>query len=233
MSTTAPPPGGAAAATPGWSVERWRGSAGDLHAAPVPDASGRAAWVLDAEAPALVLGSTQGPDLVDVSAAERAGVAVVRRRSGGGVVFVDPATTAWVDLIVPAGDPLWHDDVGRAALWVGEAWRAALTDLGVGPLVVHDGPLACGPLGRLVCFGTVGAGEVTTPQGRKVVGVSQRRTRAAARFQCAAYARWDPGSLVDLLGLDGDAARSLDDAAAGTGVAPATMVDALLARLPA
>lgn len=226
-------PGGAARVTRGWRVDRRRGPAADLHAAALPEPAERAAWVLEAEAPALVLGSTQGLDLVDGAGATRAGVAVVHRRSGGGVVHVDPATTAWVDLIVPAGDPLWHDDVGRAALWVGEAWRAALADLGVAPLVVHDGALACGPLGRLVCFGTVGAGEVTTPDGAKVVGVSQRRTRAAARFQCAAYARWDPAPIVELLRLGGDGARSLDTAAVGTGVAPAALVDALLARLPA
>jgi lipoate-protein ligase A len=200
----------------------------------VPDPAARAVWVLEAEARALVLGSTQAPDLVDGARADEAGVAVVRRRSGGGVVWVDPATTAWVDVVLPAGDPLSDDDVGRAALWVGRAWQAALADLGVEPTVVHDGALACGPLGRLVCFGTVGAGEVTTPDGRKVVGVSQRRTRAAARFQCAAYSAWDPAPLVDLLGLDpaGDGARSLDDAAAGTGQPPAALVDAFLARLP-
>jgi lipoate-protein ligase A len=217
----------------GWRVERRRAPAADLHGRPVPDAPVRAAWVLDADAPALVLGSTQGEDLVDAAVARARGVAVVRRRSGGGVVHVDPATTAWVDVIVPAGDPLWDDDVGRAALWVGRAWRDALADLGVAPTVVHDGALACGSLGRLVCFGTVGAGEVTTPDGRKVVGISQRRTRAAARFQCAAYTAWDPGPLVELLGLDGDGARSLDGAAAGTGHPPAAMVDAFLAHLPA
>ena len=130
---------------------------------------------------------------------------------------MDPATTAWVDVIVPAGDPLWDDDVGRAALWVGRAWQAALADLGVAPTEVHDGALACGPLGRLVCFATVGRGRGHDARRRKVVGISQRRTRAAARFQCAAYTVWDPAPLVDLLGLDGDGARSLAGAAAGTG----------------
>ena len=216
----------------GWRVERRRGPAADLHAASLPDVPVRAAWVLEAVWPALVLGSTQAPDLVDEGVARAGDVDVVRRRSGGGAVYVDPPTTAWVDVIVPAGDALWDDDVGRAALWVGEAWRAALGDLGVGPLVVHDGALACGPLGRLVCFGTVGAGEVTTPEGRKVVGVSQRRTRAAARFQCAAYTTWDPAPLVGLLGLEGDGALSLADAAVGTGHPPAVVVDAFLARLP-
>jgi hypothetical protein len=34
---------------------------------------------------------------------------------------------------------------------------------------------------------------------RKVVGISQRRTRWWARFQCASYLRWDPAGLVRLL----------------------------------
>jgi lipoate-protein ligase A len=217
----------------GWDVRRLRGPAAALHAEPVPDDPGRAVWVLEAERPALVLGSTQGPELVDPTAAEALGLDVVRRRSGGGVVLVVPDTTAWVDVIVPAGDPLWDDDVGRSARWLGRAWQVALADLGVAPSEVHEGALACGPLGRLVCFATVGAGEVTTPDRRKLVGISQRRTRAAARFQCAAYTTWEPEPLVRLLGLDGDGRRAVEGAAAGTGRPPGRLVDALLARLPA
>jgi lipoate-protein ligase A len=217
----------------GWAVRHLRGGAGALHAEAVPDPPGRAVWVLQADGPALVLGSTQGDELVDHDAARARGLAVARRRSGGGVVLVEPATTAWVDVIIPAGDPLWDDDVGRAAHWVGRAWQAALVDLGVATTEVHDGALACGPLGRLVCFGTVGAGEVTTPDGRKVVGISQRRTRTAARFQCAAYTRWDPAPLVDLLRLDADGARALDGAAVGTGGTPNAVVAAFLRHLPA
>src|SRR4029450_5125164 len=94
---------------------------------------------------------------------------------------------------------------------------------------VHHGALACGPLGRLVCFGTVGAGEVTTPDGRRLAAPTPRRTRPAARFQCAAYTVWDPAPLVELLALDGDGPRSLDGPAAGTGHPPEAMVDAFLA----
>ena len=216
----------------GWRVRRLRAGAAALHGEPLPAAPGRAAWVLEATAPALVLGSTQGEDLVDGPAARSRGVEVVRRRSGGGAVWVDPVTTAWVDVILPAGDPLWDDDVGRAARWVGRAWRAALADLGVEPTEVHDGPLACGPLGRLVCFGTVGAGEVTTPDRRKVVGVSQRRTRDAARYQCAVYRLWAPDLLADLLCLDDDARAVLAMAAMGVGREPDDIVDAFLRHLP-
>jgi lipoate-protein ligase A len=189
-------------------------------------------WVLEATAPALVLGSTQGEDLVDRAAAERSGVDVVRRRSGGGAVLVEPGVTAWVDVIVPAGDALWEADVGRAALWLGRAWRDALADLGVGPAEVHEGALACGPLGRLVCFATVGAGEVTTPDRRKLVGISQRRTRAAARFQCAAYEGYEPDPLAELLGLDAAGRRAVGAGAVGTGHPPDELVAALLRRLP-
>ena len=104
------------------------------------------------------------------------------------------------------------------------------------PTEVHEGPLACGPVGRLVCFATVGAGEVTAPGGdgpRKVVGISQRRTRAAARFQCAAYRRWDPDPLARLLRLDHEGRRAIADAAIGTGRDPAALVDAFLRQLPA
>jgi lipoate---protein ligase len=218
---------------PGWDVRRLRASAADLHAEPVPDDPGRAVWVLEATAPALVLGSTQGDDLVDWVAAAAAGIDVVRRRSGGGAVLVVPGDTVWVDVVLPAGDPLWEADVGRAAGWLGRAWQGALADLGVAPTEVHQGALACGPLGRLVCFATVGAGEVTDPERRKLVGVSQRRTRAAARFQCAAYRRWDPEPLVRLLGLDDDGRGAVVPAAAGLDRPVDAVVAAFLARLPA
>jgi lipoate---protein ligase len=220
----------------GWELRRLTGRAADLHAEPLPEAPGRAVWVLDATGPALVLGSTQSEELVDGEAAAAAGIDVARRRSGGGAVLVLPGEMAWVDVILPAGDPLWDDDIARAAHWLGRAWQSALAELGVGSTEVHEGALACGPLGRLVCFAAVGAGEVTVAGGdgpRKVVGVSQRRTRVAARFQCAAYRRWDPNPLARLLRLDPEGRRAIAGAAIGTDREPAALVDAFLHRLPA
>ena len=46
---------------------------------------------------------------------------------------------------------------------------------------------------------TLRPGEVVAPDGAKLVGISQRRTRVAARFQCAVHRRWDPARLVDAL----------------------------------
>ena len=35
--------------------------------------------------------------------------------------------------------------------------------------------------------------------GDKLVGISQRRTRAASRFQCAVHVTWSPAALTPLL----------------------------------
>jgi hypothetical protein len=67
-------------------------------------------------------------------------------------------------------------------------------------------------------------------EDRKAIGISQRRTRAAARFQCAALARWDPAALADLL-LGGDA-EAIADVATGTGVPLDDLLTAFLRHLP-
>ncbi|HEX4901802.1 MAG TPA: hypothetical protein VFV42_03270, partial [Acidimicrobiales bacterium] len=167
-----------------WAVERFAGTAGELHGLDVPHDGVPRIWVLDVSAPAVVLGSTQRDDVVDRAAADAAGVEVARRRSGGGAVWVAPGDPHWVDVIVPRGHPLWSDDVSRAFLPVGRAWQAALSSLGVGGTRLHEDRLACGPLGGTVCFAGRGPGEVLLGEA-KVVGISQRRTRAGARFQCA------------------------------------------------
>ena len=214
-----------------WSVEHWRGSAGALHGAALPD-EGRHVWVLAVDRPALVLGSTQSERVADHTVAASLGVEVVRRRSGGGAVLLVPGEVAWVDVIVPAGDPLWDDDVGRSSQWLGHVWQETLHDMGIDGTAIHAGPLACGSLGRLVCFCAVGPGEVTLGE-QKVVGISQRRTRAGARFQCAVYVHWEPGLLQPLLRLDAAAARAVEHAALGVGVPADELVATFLRHLPA
>ena len=164
-----------------WRVEHLVGSATQFHEQGVP--AERTVWIFRVERPALVLGSRQPP--VDVE-----GFEVVRRHSGGGAVVVEPTGTLWVDVVVPRGDPLWDDDVGRATYWLGDAWATAL---GAGA-EVHRGPMRRTSLSDVVCFAGLGPGEVTLG-GRKAVGISQRRTRAAARFQCVTYEAAEPFGL--------------------------------------
>ena len=214
-----------------WVVEHHRGSAAELHALEVPGGGTPRVWVLEATAPAVVLGSTQSDDVVDAEAARAAGVAVVRRRSGGGAVWVGPGDPHWVDVIVPRGHALWTDDVGQAFLPIGRAWQGALAALGVGGTHLHEDRLACGPLGGTVCFAGRGPGEVLLGEA-KVVGISQRRTRAGARFQCAVPVRWDPAPLAALLRDRPDPeALARVGTGIGEGISTAALVGALVAAL--
>lgn len=179
-----------------WAIEHVSGDAAGFHARdPQPT---RLAWVFRTLAPALVLGSTQPDSAVDRRTCERAGVDVVRRRSGGGAVLLRPGEVTWIDLVVPRGDPLWQDDVGRSMWWVGELWARSLARLGCESVAVHRGGLVTTGWSRTVCFDGLGPGEVTVG-GAKAVGISQRRTAASARFQCAVYHRYDAADLVALM----------------------------------
>jgi len=185
---------------PPWLVVHHRGGAAALHAL-APPVGQRVAWWLEADAPALALGSTQADDLADRDACAAAGVEVARRRSGGGAVLLIPGEVVWLDVVLPRTDPLWDDDIGRAMWWLGEVWAEALSDLGVRDVAVHRGALQQTAWSRWVCFDGLGAGEVTVG-GRKAVGISQRRTREWCRLQSSAYLTWaaaDPARLVALL----------------------------------
>jgi lipoate-protein ligase A len=213
------------------NVERFGGAAAVFHARPLPEPLEATVWLFAVDEPALVLGSAQPDAVVDRAAAARAGVDVVRRRSGGGAVLVIPGECLWVDVLLPRHDPRWDDDVGTAAHWVGDAWAAAVGD----GARTHRGALQRSPWSDLVCFAGLGPGEVTRA-GQKVVGISQRRTRAGARFQCAALADWDPASLLALLALsqeDRDRAEA-DIRGGAAGVGELSTVEAkLLAALGA
>lgn len=183
-------------------MTRLRGTPAELHSREI-DWSRRSVTICEVTSTAVVLGSTQAePPPGDVP--------FVRRRSGGGAVWVAPGDPLWVDVVVPRDDPRWDDDVGRAFWWLGEAWAAAL-----GPdAEVHRAGLCTTQWSRQVCFAGLGPGEVTVG-GRKVVGIAQRRTRDGALFQCAVHRTWDPAPLAARLGLPSEALGDLADLVAG------------------
>jgi lipoate-protein ligase A len=157
--------------------------------------------------PTVVLGSTQRPEVVDAVRADEGGVAVVRRRGGGGAVLLRPGDHLWVEAWIPRNDPLWEADVAVAAEWVGAWWVDALGS-GSADLVVHRGRALPGPHGGLVCFSGRGPGEVLQA-GRKVMGISQWRSREGALFHTCVYVHWDPDPLIDLLDVDPSTRKAL------------------------
>lgn len=218
-----------------WSLERRAGSAAALHGRELDPGSGRRVEVLEVARPALVLGSTQQESAVDPAAVAATGVELVRRRSGGGAVLLLPGRSTWIDVTIARTDALWEDDVAVAFHWLGRAWAAAVRQLGV-EADVHTGRPVENGWSRRVCFAGLGAGEVVVG-GRKLVGISQRRTREGARFQCIVHRTWDPVPLLGLLALD-DLERAyglteLADVATGLDAGTAPIVNALMLSLPA
>jgi lipoate-protein ligase A len=217
-----------------WTVERLRGSATALHDRPFGPKVERKVAVMDLQRPALVLGSTQRDTDADQSAVDAFEVELCRRRSGGGAVLLVPGQTTWIDVEVPVGDTLWDDDVGRAAHWLGRSWVVALATLGVRATMHASGVLET-KWSRTICFGGLGPGEVTVG-GQKLVGISQRRTREGARFQCVVHRKWDPVPILGLLALHhGERAAALvelEHVGIGLDVDETAVVDALLRQLP-
>jgi len=175
---------------PCWVLERWRGSAAVLHARPMPSDGLRRLSVMEITRPAMVLGSAQRDDVLDPTRAHALGIDVVRRHSGGGAVWLDPGNSVWLDVFVPRDDVLWSADIGRAFRWLGEAVAASLRGFGVAARV-HPGGFSNSGVGQMVCFASRGSGEVLVGD-RKLVGISQRRTRFGSRFQLMWYSLWNP-----------------------------------------
>lgn len=133
---------------------------------------------------AIVLGSRQRDDVVDVDACRRAGMSIVHRRSGGGAVVMRRSSITWIDVVLPPG--VAPDDVRGSMVWIGERWCDVLAPIVDEPLTVHRGGMECSVWSDLVCFAGVGPGEVLVGHD-KLVGLSQRRTRRGIRVQGLVY----------------------------------------------
>jgi lipoate-protein ligase A len=128
--------------------------------------------------PMIILGSSQSADLV------LPGIEVVRRRGGGGAVLVEPTSTVWVDVWIPATSGLHSIDATSSLRRVGGLFREALVTLGVvGPEVVD---LAAAPRQATACFDALGNGELVV-DGSKLLGLAAWRSREGSLLQSAMY----------------------------------------------
>jgi len=216
------------------AVTRRGGTVRELHELdPLADVSTAAqVWWMQPEDTAIVLGSRQSPDIVDTAECARLGIGVVKRWSGGGAVLVVPDQLVWVDIVAPPGG-VPNDvpnDVRASMLWAGEMWRRALMPfVGEGrELTVHAGSMVATPWSDLVCFAGLGPGEVLL-DGRKLVGLSQRRTRNGVRIQGTLYTAPPAIDLARLLRPPRPAMPL--PAVASLAVAPAEVVGRLAAEL--
>jgi lipoate-protein ligase A len=163
-------------------------------------------WYAASE-PALVIGSGQKLNEIDIAACQAAGVSLHRRASGGTTVFFDQHFVM-LDIALPTGHPLRIDDVTESYRWLGVIWVQALQRFGLDPhlIAVQEARADTQTLDRLtrqVCFGGHSPYEVLV-DGRKLVGFSQVRRRSGAILQVGLYLHWSPQHLADLLLLTAD-----------------------------
>ncbi|MCU1393012.1 MAG: hypothetical protein JWM34_1440 [Ilumatobacteraceae bacterium] len=215
-----------------WQIETHRGSAAAFHLCELPSPPVPTVWWFEVQSPAIVLGSAQPIEHLDRDACARLGIDIVRRRSGGGAVLLMPGDALWVDVVLPVDDARWTADVGRSAWWLGEVWRDALSSVGIpaGETAVHRGALVRTAWSDRVCFAGRGGGEVVSGD-RKIVGISQRRTRLAARFQCALYLHWRPEQHVPLFSEPHPDVEELSHAVQEVDVETSAMMTAFAAAL--
>lgn len=219
-----------------FEVHRATGTPAELHALDLNVGGAPAIWVMEPSSGALVLGSAQPEESVNSERVAGAGLDVARRHSGGGAVLVRPGEMIWMDVLLARDDPRWIDDVIGSSVWLGAAMLSALEAVGCRGAVAHTGRLEKSPWAQICCFAALGPGEVTR-NGRKILGISQRRTRDLARFQCSLLVGGDPAEVADYLVLDQrehDQLRShLSDRAGTARVNSATFVAAVCDALNA
>ena len=209
-----------------WGRHDWTGTAADFHAMELP--AERALWWCQVQDPTVILGSTQTVDDVDQNIAVESGLLMSRRRSGGGAVFVHPTDSVWVDITISRNDPLWKDDVVQSMLWLGDLFVEALS-----PWVqaqVYRDSFSIGVDGRIVCFASSSPGEVFVGTN-KLVGISQRRSRDGARFQCVLYRQWQPTEWSHILASPDVRSRVADIPVATLDIPALTLVNAISEQL--
>ena len=209
-----------------WGRHDWTGTAADFHAMELP--AERALWWCQVQDPTVILGSTQTVDDVDQNIAVESGLLVSRRRSGGGAVFVHPTDSVWVDITISRNDPLWKDDVVQSMLWLGDLFVAALSSW-VQAQVYRDS-FSTGVDGRVVCFASSSPGEVFVGTD-KLVGISQRRSRDGARFQCVLSRQWQPTEWSHVLASPDVRSRVADIPVATLDIPALTLVNAISEQL--
>jgi lipoate-protein ligase A len=151
--------------------------------------------------PALIVGSSQRLDEIDLAACVTSGLSIHRRRSGGGAVL--SADMLMLDLALPRAHPLYLDDVTESYRWIGEVWAATLRELGVDARAAPVGEARADaqtldPLLRRICFGGLSPYEAVVGR-RKLVGLAQVRRRAGALYQAGIYLRWTPERTAALM----------------------------------
>ena len=159
----------------------------------------------------LVLGFSQKLDVLNAQELARHPLPIYRRRAGGTAVLVGPHLLS-LDVLLPGDHLLVLPDIVESYRWFGEAWVAALLQLGIQTRIVLPAEARAQQalrkqpetrpyemLMNRACYGTLSPYEVVVEQ-RKVVGLDMIRRRTGSLLQAGVLLHWDTTTLATLLG---------------------------------
>lgn len=133
-------------------------------------------------APAVVLGCAQNTWYDDVTRRAPPGVACVKREAGGGAVLTGPCMVS-ASVVLPVDHPWLRGGLLDSYRALGELHALVLQQHGIAAQVLTAQDVAAAKQGRhanapaWACFGGLSHGEVVNAEGRKLVGLAQRRRR--------------------------------------------------------
>ncbi len=164
-----------------------------------------------ADSPGIVLGFSQKERVLNQTALSIQAIPLYHRRAGGTAVLVGPNLLS-LDVILPADHPYILPDIVESYRWLGTLWVKTLGTLGVDThlvlpqeahvqraLLKQEATRNKEAILNRACFGSLSSYEVTA-KGRKVVGLDMVRRRTGSLLQAGLLLKWDPESLVELLG---------------------------------
>ncbi len=163
-------------------------------------------------APAVVLGCSQRSLLPAVAQRLPQGVELQARPSGGGAVLTGPWMVS-ASVALPLSHPWVQGRLPGSYRALGQLHVEVLASLGVPSQALPESEVDAanarlGPVVGWACFGSLAPWEVTDAQGRKLVGLAQRRQRTGVLLVAGTLVHLPDWSLLcQALDQPGDLAR--------------------------
>jgi lipoate-protein ligase A len=185
--------------------------------------------------PAIIYRRQLHDDAVALARAARVGCDMLRRGSGGGEVLAGPWMLG-MDLFLPAMHPLSRTSHVAGFRWLGDQWRRAFARVGMSVEIANalsiaehnDAARAAGL--DWVCFAGLSHGELLDGEGRKLLGLAQRRGRWGILLSSGLLLGETPWEILEFVRHGQRPARSRMRELASPGLAslaPALAVDRL------
>lgn len=195
---------------------------------------------------AIIMGCSQRPDEGQIRRSEEAGLAIIRRRSGGGAVLAGPWMLS-VTVFIPPDHPVAQQNIIEIFSWLEQIWIDSLRACGVPcrgvdqAMIDNSKTISLQQDLKWACYASLSHGEIVSDDGRKLVGLAQIRKRKGVALVSGLHLCPSDWSLLSSVVVDnpqqGDALERLNsDAQSLSGTAAETLlpdlINAFAERMP-